>query len=77
MIETIKQAENGQGIIVRLYESQRRRGEFTLTAGFPLAGAWRANLLEEDQYHLDCVENSLKSAIKPYQILTLRLLPQR
>ena len=77
VIETIKQAENGQGIIVRLYESQRRRGEFTLTAGFPLAGAWRANLLEEDQYRLDCVENSLKLAIKPYQILTLRLLPQR
>ncbi len=76
VIETIKQAEDGQGVIVRLYESQRRRGEFTLTAAFPLAEAWRANLLEENQERIDCADNFLTMCIKPYQILTLRLMPQ-
>jgi len=77
VIETIKQAEDGNGVIVRLYESQRRRGKLTLTTGFPLAQAWRTNLLEENQERLDCAGNSLTAPIKPYQILTLRLLPQQ
>ena len=74
VIETVKQAEDGQGLIVRLYESQRRRGKLTLTTGFPLAKAWRTNLLEENREALDCDENSVTTFIKPYQVLVLRLL---
>jgi len=73
IVETIKNAEDGQGLIVRLYESQRRRGRFTLTTAFPLAGAWRTNLLEENQERLDVRGQSLELEIAPYQILTLRL----
>ena len=36
VIETVKQAEDGNGIIVRLYETQRKRGPVVLTAGFPV-----------------------------------------
>ena len=75
VIETIKQAENGEGLIVRLYESQRRRCEFTLSVGFPLAAAWRTNLLEENMQRLDVSGCHLRTLIKPYQIVTLRLLP--
>ena len=75
VIETIKQAEDGQGVIVRLYESQRKRGEFTLTTAFPLAEAWRTNLLEENLERLDVNDHELRFFIKPYQIVTLRLLP--
>ncbi|MBC7249714.1 MAG: alpha-mannosidase, partial [Anaerolineae bacterium] len=76
VIETIKQAEDGQGIIVRLYENQRKRGEFTLTTAFPLAAAWRTNLLEENSERLEVEDHRLRCSIKPYQIVTLRLLPQ-
>jgi alpha-mannosidase len=76
VIETVKQAEDGQGLIVRLYESQRRRAEFILATAFPLAGAWRTNLLEENQERVETDGNSLCQPIKPYQIVTLRLLPQ-
>jgi len=76
VIETIKQAEDGQGIIVRLYESQRRRGNLTLSYSFPLARAWRTNLLEENQEEIECTGGCLTVPIKPYQILTLRLLPR-
>src|SRR5262249_1019176 len=48
VIETVKRAEDGNGIIVRLYESQRRRGPIALTTGFPIREAWRTNLLEEN-----------------------------
>jgi len=75
VIETIKQAEDGQGLIVRLYEYQRKRGDITLTIGFTLARAWRVNLLEENQEQLEVNGRHLRVTIKPYQILTLRLLP--
>jgi alpha-mannosidase len=74
VIETIKEAENGKGLIVRLYESQRRRGEFVLSTGFPLAGAWRTNLLEEEEAPLPIQERSVRCPIRPYEIVTLRLL---
>lgn len=46
----------------------------TYTTGFPLAKAWRTNLLEENQERLDCDENWVTVFIKPYQILTLRIV---
>jgi alpha-mannosidase len=76
VIETIKQAEDGRGLIVRLYESQRRRGVCTLATAFPLAEAWRTNLLEENQERLEIENYKVHFSIKPYQILTLRLLPK-
>jgi len=76
VIETVKQAEDGQGLIVRLYECQRRRGEFILASDFPLAAAWRTNLLEENQERLEIEPYGVRYPIKPYQIVTLRLLPQ-
>lgn len=74
VIETVKRAENGQGLIVRLYESQRRRGPVTLTAGFPLARAWRTDLLEQNQEALDVAGREVRFEIKPYEIVTLRLV---
>lgn len=73
VIETIKMAEDGNGIILRMYESQRQRGEFTLLAGFNIAKAWRTNILEEPQEEIPVAGPQLRYQIKPYQILTLRL----
>ena len=39
IIETVKQAEDGAGLIVRLYESQRCHRKVTLRAGFALTRA--------------------------------------
>jgi alpha-mannosidase len=75
VIETIKRAEDGRGFIVRLYESQRRRGEITLTTGFDLAGAWRCDLLEENQSEIVVENNRVVLAVKPFAIVTLRLIP--
>jgi alpha-mannosidase len=75
IIETIKRAEDDQGIIVRLYEYQRIRGECTIRCGFPLKEAWRTNLLEENQEQLEITDNSVTLAISPYKVITLRLLP--
>jgi alpha-mannosidase len=77
VIETVKRAEAGKGLIVRLYESQRQRGPVALTTGFPLAEAWRTNLLEEDQETLAVDGSKVNFSIKPYEIVTLRLVPSK
>jgi alpha-mannosidase len=73
VIETVKKAEDGNGLIVRMYETQRKRSQVTLTTVFSLEGAWRTNLLEEDQYPLPVNDFQVKVPVKPYQIVTVRL----
>jgi alpha-mannosidase len=73
IIETVKLAEDGYGLIVRLYESERRRRTAVLHCGFSLAAAWRTNLLEENQAELVVEDDAVQVAIRPFQIITLRL----
>ncbi|HEX4714586.1 MAG TPA: alpha-mannosidase, partial [Ktedonobacteraceae bacterium] len=75
VIETIKRAEDGHGIIVRLYESQRCRGPVTLTTGFPLKAAWHTNLLEQDEQKFTVSGRQVTFSVHPYEIVTLRLIP--
>ncbi|MHB9071830.1 MAG: alpha-mannosidase [Sedimentisphaerales bacterium] len=77
VIETIKQAENGKGIIVRLYESLRKRGTVTLTTNFEIAEAMQTNLIEDEQKELEHSQNQVRLFVKPFEIATLRLVPRR
>ena len=73
IIETIKQAEDGNGVIVRLYESQRKRGRVKVKVGTEIESAWETNLLEENQSQLQIESNQVILNLRPYQIMTLRL----
>jgi alpha-mannosidase len=73
IIETIKRAEDGNGIIVRLYESQRKRGPVRLRFGSAVESAWTTNLLEENESALSVDQDSILLNVKPYQIVTLRV----
>jgi len=74
VIETVKTAEDGNGVIVRLYESQRRRGTGRLQFAFPVQAVWRTNLLEENQEELLVEDRSVIIPYKPYKIITLRII---
>jgi alpha-mannosidase len=75
IIETVKRAEDGNGMIVRLYESQRKRGPVELRAGFAVKAAWETNLLEENESALHVENDAISFDLKPYQIMTIRLVP--
>lgn len=75
IIETVKWAEDGNGIIVRLYDTLRRRGPITLTTSFPLKAAVRTNLLEEEKYPFTVEGSRIRYNIRPFEIVTLRLIP--
>ncbi len=75
VIETVKRAEDGNGLIVRLYECRRTRGQATLTTSFDVAAAYRANIMEENQAELAAQGKTVEFSAKPYEIITLRLVP--
>ena len=76
ILETVKRAEDGDGWIVRLYESsQRRRHNVRLTFGSTLCDAVACNLLEEavEDPTMEREGNSLIFAMKPYEIKSFRV----
>jgi len=76
VIETIKFAEDGNGIIVRLYESLRKRGNVALTTCFEIARAYQTNIIEDNQKVLEHSGNKIDLYLKPFEIATLRLIPK-
>ena len=75
IIETIKIAEDGNGLIVRLYESHQKRGTVLLKAGFRLAQVWQTSLLEQNLTPVENYAEYIKLQIHPFEIITLRLVP--
>ncbi|MEM7490820.1 MAG: glycoside hydrolase family 38 C-terminal domain-containing protein, partial [Pseudomonadota bacterium] len=74
VVETIKPAEDGDGVILRLYEAQRTRGPVTLTFARAPASVHHSHLLEfEDGPALDVEGDAVTFPIKPFEIVTLRV----
>lgn len=74
IIEAVKRAEDGNGIIVRLYECHNRRGSATLRCFKSIAGASRCNLEEVEQWSLEVSsDGSVALDYRPFEIITVRL----
>ncbi len=74
IIETIKQAEDGQAWIVRVYESkQSRHDEVRMTFGQPIRKAVECNLIEEDEQPARFTDRVLTFPILPYEIKTFKM----
>lgn len=74
IIDTVKQAQDGNGIIVRVYESRRVRGERTLTVNLPFSKVYECNLMEENENEITFNGNEIKFNIKPFEVKTFRLI---
>ncbi len=77
IIETVKKAEDGDGIILRLYEAMNTRGTATLTLGFEIAEAFTVNLIEEDPAPARHTRNTVTFDYRPFEIKTFLLRPRR
>ncbi len=73
VIDTIKPAEDGNGLIVRLYETHNQRGSVTLTFAAPVLAAQECNLLEEPLDTAHYKGQNLFCEVKPFEIKTFRL----
>ncbi|MEV6105066.1 glycoside hydrolase family 38 C-terminal domain-containing protein [Streptomyces sp. NPDC051940] len=80
-VEAVKLADDGSGdVVVRLYESQGGRARARLRPGFPVSGVRVTDLLErplagESAEVSHSGGEELAVALRPFQILTVRLTP--
>ncbi|MEO8286085.1 MAG: alpha-mannosidase [Chloroflexota bacterium] len=73
VIETVKVAEDGDGLIIRLYEAHNQRGHAVLRFLRPVTRAEEVDLLERKTVPVD-VEGGLVSLdIRPFEVKTLRV----
>ena len=73
ILETVKQAEDGNGVIVRLYETENARTEACLTWNRPIASVEECNCIEEKQADAAFASARIPFVIKPYEIKTFRI----
>ncbi|MFF3751811.1 alpha-mannosidase [Streptomyces sp. NPDC002018] len=75
VVEAVKLADDRSGdVVVRLYESRGGRARAALTAGFPVAAVRETDLLEETLTERPHENGTVALALRPFQILTLRLV---
>lgn len=75
VVEAVKLADDRSGdVVVRLYESRGGRARTTLTAGFPVAAVHETDLLEDPLAVRAHAGRSVALTLRPFQILTLRLV---
>jgi len=73
MIEAIKLADDGAGIIVRLYEAHGSRGSVTFRTALPVQSISRADMMENPIEPLVVKEGAVVLKVTPFEIITLRL----
>jgi len=73
VIEAVKQAEDGDDVIVRLYEAAGTSAAATLSLNFPVAAVSEADLMENVLEVLDVADGAVRLSFIPFEIKTLRL----
>jgi alpha-mannosidase len=73
VIETVKPAEDGNGLIVRVYDAHNTRGPATLRFQRAIASAEETNMLEERVGDVGYAEQELQFVVRPYGISTFRV----
>ncbi|MEA4890621.1 MAG: glycoside hydrolase family 38 C-terminal domain-containing protein [Clostridiaceae bacterium] len=74
MLETVKLAEEGGGLIFRLFEYCNRRGAVRLTLGYVPKAIEECDLLERTERKLPVIGNTVDFDIKPYEIKSFRII---
>ncbi|MCA0758160.1 alpha-mannosidase [Paenibacillus sp. N4] len=73
MIEAVKKAEDGDDLVIRLYETAGARAEAALGSGFGFREAWEADLMERKLGALPAEGGRVPLTFAPFEIKTLRL----
>ena len=74
VIDAIKQAQDGNGIILRVYESRRVRGERTLTVNLTFSKVYECNLMEVYEKEIEFKDNKITFNVTPFEVKTFRII---
>jgi alpha-mannosidase len=73
VVETVKVADDGDGLIVRLYEAHNQRGQASVRFGRPVASAVETDLLEREIGAAKVDGDEVHFEVRPFEIKTLRV----
>lgn len=73
VLDTVKRAEDGDGLVLRLYEAHGGRGTARLRLGLPWSSARRCNLLEDDADAVPVEDGELVLPYRPFEIVSVRV----
>ena len=74
VVETVKAADDGRGIILRGYEALGGRRRVRIRPGVPCTTAVRTDLLERDGEPVGVDGDGLDLTVRPFELVTLRLM---
>lgn len=74
IMETVKNAEDGEGIVIRMYESENSYTKTKLTVNAEFKKAFICNLLEETESEAFVNGNEIEVVLKPYEVVTVKLV---
>ncbi len=73
ILETVKWAEDGSGMVLRLYEAARSSTQAALRINLPVQEVWQTDLLEGSPQPLDFQDGQVLLSFRPFEIKTLLL----
>ena len=73
IIEVVKQSEDKETVIVRLYECFNKREKVEISFGYPVESIYECDMLESEGSELESELNLVTLEIKPYEIKTLKV----
>jgi alpha-mannosidase len=72
-IESVKEAEDDDTIIVRLYDTFNTTTKATVKFGFDVSKVETATILEESEAEVAVNDNAVTLTVKPFEIVTLKV----
>ncbi len=74
VIDALKKAQDGNGLILRMFETKSQRGEVTVNLPFTDAKVIECNMMECDETPVDFTDGSFTAYIKPHEVKTFRIV---
>jgi alpha-mannosidase len=71
--ETVKEAENDNDVVVRLYENNNSKTKTTISFGFNVEKVYLTDMIENVLTELPVKDNSVELTFKPFEIHTLKI----
>ena len=75
VIDTVKQCEDSDDMLVRLHDTFNCKTTPTITFGVPVKAVAVADLMENTLYDLAVENNTVKLPVKNFEIVTLKVTP--
>ena len=75
VIDALKPAQDGNGIILRMYEAENKRGKVSVKLNFgDFKKVVECNLMEVDENEIEINDGSFEFFITPNQVRTFRIM---